>query len=677
MFTILSIPCGAPAEESKLEQGVRLEIRTAEGEFDVRYSRLVALFVPEGDPATPFVSSGPFSATWTGNIEVDLRDRFRFGFEGNGTFQFYIDGRVRLDADSADPESLVGRRARLGKGSNPFIATYQSPATGEAECRLMWESTEFPMETVPATVLTHSTTDEGFLKSMTLRKGRELVGEYRCLNCHAPKESTLDRSEAMLELFEDAPSMETIATRTRPEWIPLWLENPQRFHPDSTMPRMLPGPYARQDAMDIAAYFESMDIESEPDIKGNSEEGRELFNQLGCIACHVLSEAETESDPYDRTPLGHIPAKWKSSGELSEFLQNPQSHFKSIRMPHFKLTKEEADNLASLLMDREVEPVDSVTGDAERGGELVATLGCLSCHGPSNEAEASTPSFEEVRVKESAGCLSLEATGERKAPLFPLSPKEIGAIQVFLKSGPIDSLNRSDPAETAERYTEKLRCNACHERDGEFDVWTLLNPPREDLEEFEEDLGDAEIDQSRPSLTFIGEKLRPDWLKKRLLGEVGEDIRPWLDSRMPCFPFHAEVLAEGLAQSHGFSPKADPIPEPDAELAELGERLVSQKEGFACTTCHPIGDYEAQAVYESMGTNLMVAAERLRPGYALHWMFNPLRVNPKTKMPRYTSEHGNTPLVTLLDGEGVRQFEAIWHYLLRGREIEAPEVDLK
>ncbi|MCA9412316.1 MAG: hypothetical protein KC944_13960, partial [Candidatus Omnitrophica bacterium] len=80
---------------------------------------------------------------------------------------------------------------------------------------------------------------------------------------------------------------------------------------------------------------------------------------------------------------------------------------------------------------------------------------------------------------------------------------------------------------------------------------------------------------------------------------------------------------------------------------------------------------------ESEGINFMYAAERLRPGYALHWMFNPLRVNPRTKMPRYTNEQGNTPLVTLLDGEGERQFEAIWNYLLRGREIEPPRVDVK
>ena len=104
------IPVAASAGETvEFPQGVRLEIRSADGRVDIHHTRLVTLFVPEGEAPTPFLPAGPFSATWTGHINVDLRDRFRFGFQGNGTFQFFIDGRVRLEADSRDPESLVGR----------------------------------------------------------------------------------------------------------------------------------------------------------------------------------------------------------------------------------------------------------------------------------------------------------------------------------------------------------------------------------------------------------------------------------------------------------------------------------------------------------------------------------------------------------------------------------------
>ncbi|MCA9438311.1 MAG: cytochrome c, partial [Candidatus Omnitrophica bacterium] len=515
------IPVAASAGETvEFPQGVRLEIRSADGRVDIHHTRLVTLSVSEGEDPTPFLPAGPFSATWTGHINVDLRDRFRFGFQGNGTFQFFIDGRVRLEADSRDPESLVGRRARLGKGPNAFVATYQSPATGVAECRLMWESTEFPMETVPATVLTRFL-EPSIVWGLMYREGRELFAEYRCLKCHQPEKDFEEVGRPMLELLEDAPSFETIASRTRDEWIPFWLESPQRLYPDSPMPRILHGPDAAQNAVDIAAYFESLNAESQSEIEGEADEGKSLFDQLGCIGCHTLTAEERENDSFDRIPLDHIPAKWKSSGELSEFLQDPQSHFESIRMPNFKLTIEEANDLATFLMDRKKEPLDPIQGNPMRGEDLVGALRCLNCHGEEKDADASAPSFETIRSKEGVGCLSIEATEDRRAPLFPLTQDEIGAIQSFLKSGETESLNQSDPVETSERYIRKLRCNACHERDGHFDVWTLLNPPEEPEEDFEGDLSDPEVDQSRPSLTFVGEKLRPDWLAKRLKGEVG------------------------------------------------------------------------------------------------------------------------------------------------------------
>ncbi|MCA9441553.1 MAG: c-type cytochrome, partial [Candidatus Omnitrophica bacterium] len=203
------------------------------------------------------------------------------------------------------------------------------------------------------------------------REGRELFAEYRCLKCHQPEKDFEEVGRPMLELLEDAPSLETIASRTRPEWIPAWLESPQQFHPDSPMPRILHGPDAAQNAVDIAAYLESLNAESQSEIVGETAEGKSLFDQYGCIGCHTLTAEERENDSFDRIPLDHIPAKWRSSAELSEFLQDPQSHFESIRMPNFKLTIEEANDLATFLMDRKKEPLDPIQGNPMRGEDLV------------------------------------------------------------------------------------------------------------------------------------------------------------------------------------------------------------------------------------------------------------------------------------------------------------------
>ncbi|MEC7775604.1 MAG: hypothetical protein VYC32_05870, partial [Planctomycetota bacterium] len=53
--------------------------------------------------------------------------------------------------------------------------------------------------------------------------------------------------------------------------------------------------------------------------------------------------------------------------------------------------------------------------------------------------------------------------------------------------------------------------------------------------------------QARPPLTWTGEKLRPDWIKKQLAGTLAYELRPWLRSRMPRFPARAQGIAGGLA----------------------------------------------------------------------------------------------------------------------------------
>ena len=51
---------------------------------------------------------------------------------------------------------------------------------------------------------------------------------------------------------------------------------------------------------------------------------------------------------------------------------------------------------------------------------------------------------------------------------------------------------------------------------------------------------------------------------------------------------------------------------------------------------------------------------------------SPIRMDPNTKMPSFERDDGKTPITTVYDGDARKQFEAIWHYLLAGREIKPP-----
>ena len=77
-----------------------------------------------------------------------------------------------------------------------------------------------------------------------------------------------------------------------------------------------------------------------------------------------------------------------------------------------------------------------------------------------------------------------------------------------------------------------------------------------------------------PSLTWTGEKLKPEWTAAFLGGKVAYRPRPWLAARMPAFPARAELLARGLALSHGCPPSSPAEPAPDAELSKIGRRLA-------------------------------------------------------------------------------------------------------
>ncbi|MDH3583099.1 MAG: hypothetical protein OER86_02665, partial [Phycisphaerae bacterium] len=53
---------------------------------------------------------------------------------------------------------------------------------------------------------------------------------------------------------------------------------------------------------------------------------------------------------------------------------------------------------------------------------------------------------------------------------------------------------------------------------------------------------------------------------------------------------------------------------------------------------------------------------RLRHDYFARWMLNPQRIDPRTMMPPFAPE-GKSPLTEFYGGDGVKQFDALWHYM--------------
>ena len=628
----------------------------AAGKTDVRSDRLLALYVPAGQAPSPFLAAGPFTAKWEGDLQSPLRGTFKLSAESSGKFKLSLNGQPLLDGPGI-------KTVQLNKGANRIVAEIASADQGDTFVRLSWASKDFPLEPVPPTILTHPA-DKDLDAATQRREGRLLFAQMNCAACHADASLVPAKGTGMPELGQNAPLLAELGAKYRPEWIADWIDHPHGIRPHTLMPKVFNGADAHQKAADIAAMLtqgaKPMELHEKKEL---APQGGALFANLGCVACHQRPDAEG-ADAHDRIPLGHVSDKWNQSA-LVEFLKDPAKNYAATRMPHFRLEDEEAVQLASYLINRgRMIKRQALAGDATRGAALIVSAGCLTCH--AGMPATTQPTLAAVLKAGDKGCLSPDGKARAGAPDFALTEKQRTALKAFLATD-LASLKQDTPAEFAERQIKNLNCVACHARDGNVSTWTKVDgeakklrdalPPKEHVE------GEPVPDAPIPALTWLGEKLRHDWMSKFIAGQVDYKPRPWLIGRMPGFAHVADGVALGLNHQHGLPQKEAAEPAPNAEMIANGEKLIGADGGFNCITCHAVGEKEATAVFEAPAINFAQTAERLRKGYFHRWVLAPTRIDPDTKMPKYADPEGVTQLSEPYEGKGPTQFEAIRQYI--------------
>ena len=594
------------------------------------------LYVPAGEAPSPFVASGSFTAEWEGVIHLDLRDRFVFQAELNGSLKLELNGNPVMEATGTGGMTEPTKRIRLNSRSNTLKATFTSPEKGDAFFRLYWSTPDYGNEPIPPKYLKHAP-NENLAKGKALRRGRQLAAEHRCFKCHAADAP----GKGMPELAMDAPSFEGIGSRRGVDWMADWVLYPKKLRPSAKMPAMLHEATAESDARAIVAYLGSLKsgqpVKPVPVDADAISAGQALYKQLNCAACHTL---EKEPAAPGKLALGQAQRKFGQAGALSAFLQNPQAHYKWIRMPNFALAEKEANALAAFLFSAAAPAkTDSPDSDASKiaaGKKMVSSQGCLNCHSMKLENSFSVAEISDL----AKGCLADSPAGSTVR--FGLAAEERVALRLFLKEGR-ESLGQASLAEFALRQTDDSNCRNCH---GQM--------------------------ESVPPFDVLGGKLKPGWAEKLLLGTLGERPRPWLHARMPAFPARASGVAKGLAMLNGHSPVTPEEPPLDSEKAKVGRKLVSANGGFFCFSCHAIGSLKPAQVFDAQGINLAKVGDRLLPEYFRRWMSSPLRVDPQTKMPAYFNQ-GQSALFDIWDGDAGQQIEALHHYIRLGDEMVPPE----
>jgi mono/diheme cytochrome c family protein len=643
--------------------GLQLTCTAAGGATDVRLARVAALQVAAGSAPTPFLAPGPFTAVFEGALVLDAWNQVTFSAAGLGSAELQINDRVALTWSAQTP--AVGVGIRLEKGRSRFRLTYHSQADGAGNFRLFWASSEFPREPVPSTVFVHPSGDAALALATSLRHGRALIGDLRCTHCHA---TTASAATGLPELEADAPDLRTIGARRQRAHLAAWILDPQAHRAHAAMPRLLSGADAAAQAADIAAYLASLGTPAPPPAFTPVEvaAGARHFAEIGCLACHGAKDGEAAPVALDA-----VAATWQPAA-LVEFLQHPAQHYRWNPMPTFALSADEARSLAAYLLAQPApDRAQPLAGDAARGKTLVTTTRCTACH--ALDAAPATPAkpLSALHGAGEVGCLARTPEARQGAPDYALTAEDRTALVAFLATD-LSALGRRTASEFASRRIAALRCTGCHERDGtdarisglapEIEALLAANPEPEPAAGAEHAEVSSAAGNPCPSLTVVGDKLRPAWMARLFAGTLPYRARPWLTKRMPAFPAESALLAQGLAEEHGL-PGPEVPSAPAAATAVIGRQLVGSEGGLSCGACHGLGSLPPVAVFEAPGVNLGYAVERLQPDFFQRWMLAPQRFDAATRMPKFVGDDGTMPLKDILDGKADAQFAAIWRYL--------------
>lgn len=296
---------------------------------------------------------------------------------------------------------------------------------------------------------------------------------------------------------------------------------------------------------------------------------------------------------------------------------------------------------------------------ASLGRQLFDGLGCKACHGGGSPAEKRAgPGTELLALHPDAthGCLSDDPGA---APRFALEDSERRALREALNG---DLEREPTPSEELVHGLRRLRCYACHERDG------VGGPDRERRAYFVT-LGAVDMGEEArvpPELDGVGGKLRRPWLSSVLL--AGATARPYMATRMP--HFGKENVAGLVELFVDLDAGPDDELEPDflTEQVDDGRRLIGTEGGLGCIQCHIFAGYEALG---TPAVDLADAHERLKPRWFKQLLLDPKSLDMNSRMPEFWVG-GRSPVVDVLDGDPDRQIDAMWTYLSLARSAPLP-----
>ena len=490
--------------------------------------------------------------------------------------------------------------------------------------------------------------------------GLVLIRNLGCVACHKSD------SVSKLPAARQGPNLKWSANWLDSDHLAKFIADPNELKPGTSMPGLLGhlSPEQKTDSARAIVHFLKSVAGERPAVEktivdqNSVQNGFDLFHTVGCVACHApRDKSAIEKQLGDSVPLGELAKKYDSSA-LVVFLENPHAARPSGRMPNMQLTYREASDLANyLLQNGKREPKAAWDSDdrlVAQGKQLFKQLNCAACHSGIIDAETTSRLAGNLSSLNSAnGCLSGKAG---KWPDYTITDQQRTSIQAA-----IAKIERPlDQQQTIDFTLASFRCVACHHRDN---LGGVSSERRQYFQTTNLNLG--EQGRIPPTLTGVGAKLNPKWMRDVLVN--GRSVRPYMKTRMPKFGEtnigHMIDLFQACDQLAGteFAKVKDP-----KEARKNGWKIAG-REGLNCAACHT---YQYKLADTMPAVDLTEMAERLQKDWFYQYMLAPQTFSPNTVMPSFWP--GGKAIRKDIAGEPKDQIEALWQYLLEGRQARAP-----
>ncbi|REJ93261.1 MAG: hypothetical protein DWQ34_11090 [Planctomycetota bacterium] len=215
-----------------------------------------------------------------------------------------------------------------------------------------------------------------------LYEGYELVKEYGCFGCHEingydgtevigpdlrlePQTAeeaakiAADPNQVAGDMRKVGPSLRHLASKTTPEFVRYWTEEPKRFREHTRMPQFfdltnqqdhLAGLLQPVELAGLTAYLmersEEMQLmQPQEGYEPDAERGKIAFSRRGCLACHQHDDPYFDGIDSDFGPnLTKVHEKIQPGPDgfnwLYTWLNNPELHHPRTKMPNLFLTPE-------------------------------------------------------------------------------------------------------------------------------------------------------------------------------------------------------------------------------------------------------------------------------------------------------------------------------------------------